>query len=83
MTCNLGQTSLRTKRRIGNPMYEFDALPKPLRRWLNEAILPWSPISVRRIWLKSIKEGLSNNEVVSSLRKAEERTPKRENLMGG
>ena len=59
-------------------MYEFDRLPKPLRGWLIDAILPWSPVSVRRVWLKSIKEGLSNQEVLKSLRRAEVKALKRE-----
>ena len=78
MIHNLGHTSLRTRRRSRNPMYEFDRLPKPLRGWLNEAILPWSPVSVRRVWLKSIKEGLSNQEVLKSLRRAEVKALRRE-----
>ena len=61
-------------------MYEFDRLPKALRGWLNEAILPWSPVSVRRVWLKSIKEGLTNEEVLKSLRRAEVRALKRERV---
>ena len=78
MTHNLGHTSLRTRRRSGDPMYDFDRLPKPLRGWLNEAILPWSPVSVRRVWLKSIKEGLTNQEVLKSLKRAEVKALKRE-----
>ena len=49
MTQNLGETNLRRRRRVGNPMHEFDQLPKPLRKWLSKAILPWSPASVRRV----------------------------------
>ena len=78
MMHNLGHTSLRTRRRSGDPMYDFDRLPKPLRGWLNEAILPWSPVSVRRVWLKSIKEGLTNQEVLKSLKMAEVKALKRE-----
>ena len=59
-------------------MYDLDRLPKPLRGWLNEAILPWSPVSVRRVWLKSIKEGLTNQEVLKSLKRAEVKALKRE-----
>ena len=54
MTQNLGEINLRRRRRVGNPMHEFDQLPKPLRKWLSKAILPWSPASVRRVWNKSI-----------------------------
>ncbi|WP_417253376.1 DUF6525 family protein [Celeribacter sp.] len=43
-------TSLRKRRRSNDPMREFDRLPRPLRLWLMEAALPWSPRSVRRLW---------------------------------
>lgn len=71
---NLGQTSLRAKRRSGDPMQTYDALPAPLRRWLGQAALPWSPASARRIWLNAQAKGLSVEEALSSLSKAEART---------
>jgi len=40
MTGNLGQSSLRGKRRSGDPMSAYDSLPAPLRLWLSEAALP-------------------------------------------
>lgn len=48
-------TTLRGRPRA-NPMAEFDALPPPLRRWLAEASLPWSPRSVRKIWLRALAQ---------------------------
>jgi len=78
MKQNLGETNLRRKKRIGNPMHEFDQLPQPLRKWLSKAILPWSPISVKRVWLKSIKNGLSLQEALTVLNKKEENTMKKE-----
>ena len=72
MTQNLGETNLRRKRRVGNPMREFDKLPKPLRRWLAEAILPWSPVSVKRVWHQSMNKGLSFEEILNFLDKTEE-----------
>ena len=78
MKQNLGETNLRRRRRIGNPMHEFDQLPKPLRKWLSKAILPWSPLSVRRVWHKSISKGLSLQEVLRVLDKTEESTMKKE-----
>ena len=65
MTQNLGETNLRLRRRVGHPMHEFDQLPKPLRKWLTEAILPWSTVSVRRVWCKSIRKGLSFEEALN------------------
>lgn len=52
MTKNL-QSSLRRKRRPGNAMQAYDALPVELRRWLSTAALPWSPASAKGIWLKA------------------------------
>lgn len=74
MTRNLGQTSLRRRRRSNDSMHIFDTLPPPLRRWLSEAILPWSPVSAHRIWKRSLARGLSPEDALISLCKAEERT---------
>lgn len=46
-------TSLRA-RPLDDPMREFDRLPQPLRRWLAEARLPWSPRSARRVWARAL-----------------------------
>lgn len=74
MTRNLGQSSLRRKKRRGDPMAAYDGLPAPLRQWLSEAALPWSPESARRIWAKARAEGLSSEETLASLSRAEART---------
>ncbi|MEW2918490.1 DUF6525 family protein [Ruegeria sp. ANG10] len=74
MRRNLGQCSLRRKRRSSDPMDAFDGLPAPLRQWLSEAALPWSPVSARRIWSKSRAKGLSSEETLMSLSRAEART---------
>lgn len=74
MNRNLGQTSLRRKRRSGDPMNVYDGLPAPLRQWMAQAALPWSPTSVQRIWSKSQAKGLSEEEALSSLSQAEART---------
>lgn len=44
---------LKRRRRAGNPMQTYDALPPPLRRWLAGACLPWSPASALRLWIKA------------------------------
>ncbi len=49
---NLNST-LRRRRRVGDPMQAYDALPAPLRRWLASACLPWSPASALRLWRKA------------------------------
>jgi len=71
MNQNLGETNLRRRKRVGNSMYEFDHLPEQLRKWMNSAILPWSPVSVRRLWCKSINNGLSFEEALNVLDNAE------------
>ena len=52
---NLGQTKLKKKRAKCDPMHEFDRLPPLLRRWVRNAVMPWSPTSVRRLYLKALK----------------------------
>ncbi len=74
MNRNLGQCSLRRKRRPANPMDTFDGLPAPVRQWVAEAALPWSPTSVRRIWSKSRAKGLSDDEALRALTQAEAQT---------
>lgn len=74
MSRNLGQSSLQRKRRSVDPMRAYDGLPTPLRRWLSEAALPWSPASVRRIWSKSLAKGLSPEDAILNLSRAEART---------
>ena len=78
MTQNLGEINISLRRRVGHPMHEFDQLPKPLRKWLTEAILPWSTVSVRRVWFKSIRKGLSFEEALNVLDKSEECTMKKQ-----
>jgi hypothetical protein len=74
MNCNLGATSLRRKRRSGDPMKNYDALPEPLRNWLSQAALPWSPDSAQRIWKRAHSQGQSAQDALRALSHAEERT---------
>ena len=55
-------------------MDAFDGLPQPVRQWVAQAALPWSPTSVRRIWSKSRARGLSDEEALLTLAQAEART---------
>ncbi|WP_299292531.1 DUF6525 family protein [uncultured Tateyamaria sp.] len=75
---NLGQTSLRGKRRNVDAMQAYDALPIPLRRWLCHAALPWSPTSARKIWNRARATGLDTDEAIALLRRAETNTLARE-----
>ena len=78
---NLGATGLRRRRRPGDPMQDFDALPAELRRWLANAALPWSPESCRRIWLKAGAEGASIAERLDRLDRAERSTLARDPIL--
>lgn len=75
---NLGATVLKRHRRRGDPMAAYDALPAPLRHWLAEAAMPWSPISCHRIWQRACKTGTSVEEVLDTLSRAEKRAMERE-----
>ena len=73
MTSNLGSTSLRRRSRPGSAMQSYDALPAPVRRWLSEAALPWSPTSARRVWRRAKARGLSVDQALTMLTEAEQR----------
>ncbi|MCK0141531.1 DUF6525 family protein [Aliiroseovarius sp. F20344] len=49
------RSSLKPRKRVANPMREYDALPVSLRRWLQEAALPWSTPSAKRAWRNAMK----------------------------
>ena len=74
MTGNLGSTALKRRRRATNPMMTYDTLPQPLRGWLAEAALPWSPKSCKRIWDKARTNGLSIDDTIVVLNKVERKT---------
>lgn len=67
-------TRLRCRRRADDPMATYDRLPAELRAWLNGAKLPWSPKSARAIWVKARRAGLSAEDAVARLERAEART---------
>jgi len=71
---NLGATSLPRKRRAADPMRCYDALPGPLRLWLSQAALPWSPASAKRLWNRARAKGLSTEEALAALSAAENKT---------
>lgn len=71
---NIGETSLRGRRRNGNPMHAYDALPSPLRQWLAQAALPWSPASVKRVWTRARAKGQSVEHALQTLTQAELKT---------
>ncbi|MFX0544222.1 DUF6525 family protein [Roseovarius sp. S1116L3] len=65
MSRNLSST-LRRRRRA-DPMQTYDTLPRPLRAWLSQASLPWSPASCRRIWQKAQAEGAPPEAILDRL----------------
>lgn len=75
---NLGATRQRLKARRSDPMACFDNLPQPLRHWLAEAALPWSPISCRRLWERARREGANDAEALAVLDYAQSRALQRE-----
>ena len=74
MRRNLGDTSLRACGRSSDPMQTYDALPAPLRQWLSQARMPWSPASARKIWSRAQAKGLSHDEALAILRRSETKT---------
>ncbi|MEP4197083.1 MAG: DUF6525 family protein [Aliishimia sp.] len=80
---NLGQTSLPARRRAGQPMHTYDSLPVPLRRWLAQAALPWSPSSAKRIWMRAQQRGMNVEDTLRTLTKAENQTLARDQLAMG
>ena len=78
MSGNLGETRLARRRARSDPMRAFDALPAPLRRWLAEAALPWSPASCRRIWQRARARGEAIDTILARLDRAEARTLSRD-----
>lgn len=75
---NLGSTAQKPHRNTGDPMARFDALPTPLRRWMTEAALPWSPASCRRLWTRARRSGASIEEALAALERAEQQALERE-----
>lgn len=80
MSGNLGATKLTRKRRASDPMQRYDALPGPLRRWLSQAALPWSPQSALRIWKRAHAQGQGVDGALKTLSAAEARCLARDPL---
>ncbi|WP_370304005.1 DUF6525 family protein [Pseudooceanicola sp.] len=76
MSRNLA-TSLQRRRRA-NPMQTYDALPGPLRAWVAQAALPWSPASCLRIWRRARAQGDSPEAILARLDRAEALTLSRD-----
>lgn len=70
---NLGETGLRARRR-GDPMAAYDAAPAPLRAWMAQAALPWSPASCLALWRRARGEGEDVAGALARLDRAERAT---------
>ncbi|MCL4066007.1 DUF6525 family protein [Pseudomonas sp. GX19020] len=74
-------TSLRGRARP-RPMERFDRLPPDLRRWLSQAVLPWSPHSALRLWTRLGREtGGDLARMLERLNQAEQRLISRDALV--
>ncbi|MEM1383476.1 MAG: DUF6525 family protein [Pseudomonadota bacterium] len=73
MATNRGQTSLRLKRRNGDPMRDFDRLPAELRSWLTTAMLPWRPVSVSRSFARALARTGDNQLALAELDRIQSR----------
>ncbi|WP_328586839.1 DUF6525 family protein [Tranquillimonas rosea] len=62
-------------------MRDYDRLPPPLRAWLAQAALPWSPASCRRIWRKARAGGTPPGDIIAMLDRAERKTLDRDTLV--
>ncbi|WGW03216.1 DUF6525 family protein [Tropicibacter oceani] len=81
MKRNLAST-LRRRRR-SDPMRTYDTLPRPLRAWIAQAALPWSPASCLRIWRKARAQGAAPETILDRLDRAEQKALSRDRLAPG
>lgn len=44
------------RRRRAAPIARYDRLPPDLRRWLQQAALPWSVARVERLWARALRD---------------------------
>jgi hypothetical protein len=66
-------TTLKRRRRVRDPMAAFDRLPPPLRRWLAEAALPWSPASAARLYARALAAEGDAAAALDALHRAQRR----------
>jgi len=82
MNRNLGSISLKKTVSKGDRMEEFDRLPPQLRSWLRDACLPWSPSSVKRVYLKALKSTGDYSSALVTLDTMQSRQLTKERLNG-
>tara|TARA_B110001450_G_scaffold242134_1_gene252174 strand:+ start:119 stop:400 length:282 start_codon:yes stop_codon:yes gene_type:complete len=64
---NLGSTNLKRKRQNGNPILEYDRLPKELRKWIANAQLPWRPKSVLKAYERAYSRTSNSKKAMHEL----------------
>ena len=67
MPNNKGRTTLKRKKRAGNPMAEYDQLPQILRQWVAEGMLPWRAKSVQSAYEKALVRTGDEREALKEL----------------
>lgn len=78
MPSNRGATTLKGKRKSRDPMDDFDALPPELRKWVSQAILPWSAHSVRKSFRKAIAKTGDPQQALAELDRIQSRLVERD-----
>ena len=73
MKNNLGKTKLPMRHRRSDSLKDFDRLPRQLREWLRNAILPWSPKSVRRVYHRAFSNTGNIDTALAELERIQER----------
>ncbi|KFE36450.1 hypothetical protein DW2_04039 [Thioclava atlantica] len=68
------------KRARSDPMAAYDRLPSAARAWVARAALPWSAVSVARIWARALRETESVDAALARLDSAEARTLERDRM---
>ncbi|MDO9638973.1 MAG: DUF6525 family protein [Pseudotabrizicola sp.] len=71
-------TSPRARWRSGNAMAAHDGLPAPVRIWAAQAALPWSAVSLRKLWSRALRETGCPDAALARLSAAERATLRRE-----
>ena len=82
MSGNLGATSLRKRKSAKDPMQTYDALPAPLRQWMANASMPWSPTSCRKIWKRAKARGEPVGTIIEKLERSEKATLAKQKTLG-
>ena len=67
MPNNKGRTTLKRKKRAGNPMTEYDQLPPILRQWVADGMLPWRAKSVQNAYHKALLRTGDESEAIKEL----------------